>query len=312
MTSLHPAERSKSRAPGARRASMRPGAQPGIRPLDLSGRERQLRAAMGAMTKISLTFARESRKSLPFLVRQRARVAPSNVAIMDPNGPDFATVGPSVEVLLECSEGLSWAIVRMDAGALSVVLEGTLGGRDTTSNTKLGRELSPAQRALVSSVTSSLAADFARSVESESGVQLLVQDVRTLGDGEERTLPESDGLTVRCGFDGIEAEGAIIIACSGEGLEAAVRDQDVMEPTAGDPKMPDAMMGVPVPVVAELGRLTLGLRRVLTLKVGDVVRLNSAVDDPIDVRVADLDKLAGVPVVSRGQLAVRIESRHGE
>jgi len=47
------------------------------RPLDLSGRERQLRGAMIAMDRIGASFARYARRSMPFLVRNHARLLPA-------------------------------------------------------------------------------------------------------------------------------------------------------------------------------------------------------------------------------------------
>ncbi len=266
---------------------------------------------MQAMTKIAVTFTRGARKTLPFLMRQRGRLDPSGVAILDPTSAEFCSQGPSVEVLLECDESSSWAILRLDAGALAIVLEGTLGSRETSSASELTGELSPAQRALVGKIAQALAEDFVAAVKAETGQQLVAKDWYGLAGGEDRELPESDGLTVRCTFSGVEGAG-IVIASSAEGLEAAVRENEIDEPAHGDPRMGDAMRDVPVDVVVELGRLTLGLREVLTLKAGDVVRLNAAVDDPVSVRVANLEKLGGVPVVSRGQLAVEIRGRHGE
>ena len=74
--------------------------------------------------------------------------------------------------------------------------------------------------------------------------------------------------------------------------------------------MAEALLDVEVDVIAELGRTTLGLRRVLNLRVGEVVRLPTAVDDPVPIRVGDVLKLQGSPVISRGQLSIEIKSRH--
>jgi len=58
--------------------------------------------------------------------------------------------------------------------------------------------------------------------------------------------------------------------------------------------------------------VSLGLRRVLSLQPGEVLRLATATDDPIQVRVAGLAKLYGVPVLSRGQVSVQVTGRHGK
>ena len=48
----------------------------------------------------------------------------------------------------------------------------------------------------------------------------------------------------------------------------------------------------------------------LSLKVGEVLRLPTALDDAISVRVAGVKKFKAVPVASRGQIAVEIRGRH--
>jgi flagellar motor switch protein FliM len=67
---------------------------------------------------------------------------------------------------------------------------------------------------------------------------------------------------------------------------------------------------VPLEVVAELGRISIGLKKVLSFRVGDVVRLYTATDDPVSVRVGGVEKFLGMPILSRGQLAIEIRSRH--
>jgi flagellar motor switch/type III secretory pathway protein FliN len=77
-----------------------------------------------------------------------------------------------------------------------------------------------------------------------------------------------------------------------------------------DPRMAEAITEVPVEVTAELGRVKLGLRRVLSLEVGQVLRLVTAVDDPVIVRIGGVEKFRGAPVISRGQVSVEIRGRH--
>ncbi|HEY5377504.1 MAG TPA: FliM/FliN family flagellar motor switch protein, partial [Polyangiaceae bacterium] len=93
-------------------------------------------------------------------------------------------------------------------------------------------------------------------------------------------------------------------------LESAARENDPPTTQAGDPRMAEALSDVPIEIVAQLGTVKLGLRRVLSLQPGQVLRLDTAVDDPVSVRVAGVTKFVGAPVISRGQLAVEIRGRH--
>jgi len=59
-------------------------------------------------------------------------------------------------------------------------------------------------------------------------------------------------------------------------------------------------------MVAVLGRAKSTIRSVLSLKVGDLVRLNEAPDAPLQVYVEGQKKMIGVPVVSHGNIAVEV------
>jgi flagellar motor switch protein FliM len=64
---------------------------------------------------------------------------------------------------------------------------------------------------------------------------------------------------------------------------------------------------VPVELTLELGRALLPARRILQLQPGDAVVLDATTQDSLTVRVNDRPKLQGRPVVSQGNIAVRLE-----
>ncbi len=61
-----------------------------------------------------------------------------------------------------------------------------------------------------------------------------------------------------------------------------------------------------VPVKAVLGRTTVTVRDVLELQPGDVLALDTGVNDELEVRVGDLLKFYGIPGVKKNRVAVRI------
>jgi flagellar motor switch/type III secretory pathway protein FliN len=146
-------------------------------------------------------------------------------------------------------------------------------------------------------------------VKSEVGIALRQTSARSIPAGDERDAAFPDGLRSECAFEGISGDARIAIAMGAEALENAAKGEVEVE-EAHDPRMLEAITEVPVEVVAELGRVRLGLRRVLSLEVGQVLRLATAVDEPVIVRVAGVEKFRGAPVISRGQLSVEIRGRH--
>jgi flagellar motor switch protein FliM len=285
-------------------------AEDNLRRVDLTGRERHLKGAMYAMSHVAQRFARGARKTLPFLVKRRARLVPEPVCIVDLGAERVVERGPVFEILLEAEDGPAWACLSLGPEALSVMLEGALGGSEKNTSSGIGADLTLAQTALVGKLARRLAQDFADAVKSEVGIVLKTMSARSIPAGDERDAAFADGLRSECAFEGIAGDARISIAMGAEALESASKDQAEEAEESSDPRMVEALCEVPVEVVAELGRVRLGLRRVLSLEVGQVLRLATAVDDPVIVRIGGVEKFRGAPVISRGQLAVEIRGRH--
>ncbi len=284
-------------------------AEDDLRRVDLTGRERHLKGAMTAMAHVAQRFARGARKTLPFLVKRRARLVPEPVCIVDLASERVVQRGPIFEVVLEAEDGSAWGCLTINPEALGIVLEGALGGGERAAS-GIGAELTLAQKALVGKLARGLAEDFAEAVKGEVGISLRATSARSIPAGDEHDGAFTDGLRAECVIDGIAGDARIAIAMGAEALETASKGHGDDAEEAGDPRMAEALVEVPVEITAELGRVRLGLRRVLSLEVGQVLRLTTAVDDPVIVRVAGVEKLRGVPVISRGQLAVEIRGRH--
>jgi flagellar motor switch protein FliM len=285
-------------------------AEDNLRRVDLTGRERHLKGAMYAMAHVAQRFARGARKTLPFLVKRRARLVPEPVCIVDLGAERVVERGPIYEILLEAEEGPAWACLTLGPEALSVMLEGALGGSERNASSGIGADLTLAQAALVGKLARRLADDLAEAVKAEVGIVLRTVSGRSFPAGDERDAAFADGLRAECAFEGIAGDARISIAMGAEALETASKDNAEEDEDPFDPRMIEALCEVPVEVVAELGQVKLGLRRVLSLEVGQVLRLATGVDDPVIVRVGGVEKFRGAPVISRGQLSVEIRGRH--
>jgi hypothetical protein len=267
---------------------------------------------MNAMSRIGLKFSRAGRKALPFLVRRRARLLPQAVAIVDAlsTAQDLGR-GVRLEIGLEEKGGSGWGDLIINAEGLAVILEGTLGAAEGAAGpAALGDDITPAARALATRVARALAADFVQAIKEEVGIAFQVGLVRSVSPGDGGDGRSSDGLRVDCLFEGMAETAVIALVLSAESLEEAAREHEEPPVQQGDPRVSDSLKEVPVQVIAELGCATLSLDRVLSLKVGEVLRLPTALDDAITIRVAGVKKFHAVPVASRGQIAVEIRGRH--
>ncbi|MEI7892461.1 MAG: FliM/FliN family flagellar motor switch protein [Myxococcales bacterium] len=288
----------------------RPSTRPAVRRVDLTGKDRQLRSAIQAVTRIVAAFARASRRSMPFLARYRATVVPGAVESLGSATEAASTPGEIVfRMSLASADGSAWSTLTLNAEAIALVLEGALGGRGTISG-PVDSELTVAQRALLSRIVSSLVSDLAACIFAEVGITMVATEEIPAA---AQTARAGEVLRVECAVEGLSIPALLIVAFSAQALETAAREQQADEPPVqGDPRMAEALGGVPIALVAELGRVTMGLRSIMALRVGDVVRLPTVTDDLLHVGVGGVEKFSAVPVVSRGQLAIEIRARAGE
>src|SRR5690606_1186368 len=137
-------------APSATTSAARPPSQDArhLRTLDLTGRDKQLREAMGIMHRVAQNFCRAARRTLPFLVWRKAHLVPRSVAISAAPGRSQGAEGPSLHAIYHESAGTAWATVSLNAVSLALILEGALGASESRGSFTFGKELTLAQRAL--------------------------------------------------------------------------------------------------------------------------------------------------------------------
>lgn len=86
-------------------------------------------------------------------------------------------------------------------------------------------------------------------------------------------------------------------------------DVDKEPPRSWSKPIRTLLLDTRVNVAAELGKTVLTIRDILSLKVDDVVRLDTGPEDPIVVTVDDVPKFQGYPGVVKGNRAVEIHKR---
>jgi flagellar motor switch protein FliM len=244
---------------------------------------------------------------MPFLLRYRAQLVPGRVEVVaDPGGSSHSSHIPTLTIGISSADARARGSVTLNADAIAFIIEGALGGRGAFWRTPPTLDLTIPQRALLSRITGSLALDFCAAIRQEVGIELSEDS----GEVAETTQP-GDYLRVTCALDGLPVSATIALTIGAEIIETAAKEHDPPELVQGDPKLADALRDVALTITAELGRASIGVGRILKLKVGDVIRLPTATDDSIGVRIGGVEKLTGVPIVSRGQLSVEIRTRHG-
>jgi flagellar motor switch/type III secretory pathway protein FliN len=297
-----------------------------IRPFDIgSAEQNQLQGALASLTQIAVLFCKELRRTIPFLTRQRARV------VLGAAGPASAlsasAEGPSFLVQLE-APGQLWAALHFDSSAIVALVDGLFGppssepadaeqatpeseDEEAKERPALGDALTLAQRALLGRLCGDLSTELRKSAEVLCKAQLTTTALLSLKRDELPDL-ERDAIAIDCCVEDVTYPWAIRLFMGGAALKRIAAEEAATAIVSDGPTMAEAALRIPVSVVAELGRVTLKLSQVLGLRTGDTLRLPSAANDPVLVRVEGIAKFDAVPVISRGQVAVKIQSRHTE
>jgi flagellar motor switch/type III secretory pathway protein FliN len=278
----------------------------GVRTVDLSGSHRLLRAAFTALSATAETFGRGVRRTLPFLLRQRLQLTLGEPAIGSPYESEAAQVGPCYAVTLDEEGGNAWASLTLNGPCLARLLEGSLGNSQVSEGASLGDKLTLAQRVLIAKLAHKLGQDFVDAIKKETGLVLKVTGGRALDSDNENADDRKDALYIELSLQGDGDPSSIVLAISADSLDEAVRGVEDHEPARGDPRVSEALMDVHVTLVAELGRVQLGLKRIVGFQIGQVLRLPTLVENPIPLSIGGIAKFHVAPVTSRGQLAVRI------
>jgi len=227
-------------------------------------------------------------------------------AIGDPKESGAAENGPCYVVSLASPEANSWASLTLNGPCLARLLEGSLGNSQVSEGASLGDRLTLAQRVLIAKLATRLGQDFSDAIRRETNLSFEVVGGQASDQDNEAKEEPKDGLYVELSLEGEGSPASMVLAINADAINEAVRDTDSESVPKGDPRIAEAMLNVEVPIIAELGRMSLGLRRVISLKKGQILRLPTLVESAIPVTINGISKFQGSPITSRGQLAVQI------
>jgi flagellar motor switch/type III secretory pathway protein FliN len=298
--------------------------QPDVVPLEIAPADQsQSESALALLTAVARSFAKDLRRVLPFLARQRGRTAVDTARSGHDPELRALTDGPSYLVRMSSSQGV-WVALQFDSAAITALLQGLFGtpkpdaeeqdgaaepAEEEPPGSGLGDALTLAQRALLKRLCGDLSALARQPTNELCKVALGEAEFVGFKRGESAELGD-DGIAVDCNIENVRRPWAVRIWMGAEALERLASKEAAA--TSAAPAFGAAALRIPVSVVAELGRVTLKLSQVLGLRVGDTLRLPSPANDPVLVRVEGVAKFDAVPVISRGQVAVKIHARHQE
>lgn len=258
------------------------------------------RRACEKLTTLQRALENAIRRALPYLARRKVTItseAPRpalEAEVMESLKRPFHVTPLRVAGSARTSGGLA-----LDGNAIAHGLDGMLGGGGRGEVATLDPAgLTSAQSALATRLARGLVAAFA-DVLGAAGTPI---EISTDGGARGPQGAVLVACAIRIG-DGDDA-GTIVILVPAAAVEVG-GSVDVARDDA-DPAMHAAVVEAELEVVAELGRVRLPLSRLVSLSVGDVIRLPLAVDSLARLHVGGRALFEGKPTTRGSQIAIEV------
>jgi flagellar motor switch protein FliM len=264
----------------------------------------RVRKAATAVEQVSPQLASALRRALPFLVSRGETVALSFARAM-PIGDLLAELPRPIHATrLVLSPGGGHGALVMDAGAISILVDGVLGGDGQSPPTLDESGLTGAQNALVARVAEGVVRAFSEVLTKRFDIALRSKPA-------DSNDAMTEGAPVACCLEvgGGAVVGRVVLLLAKEALLAKAEEAEHPEHPV-DHRVQGVLGQVEVQLVAELTRLRMSLGRLSRLKVGDTLRLDVPVGGAVQLRVDGRPLLRGHPTTQSGQIAIRVTGRH--
>jgi len=273
----------------------------GIVPFDLSNQDRIIRGRMPVLEIINDRFARLATNAMANAMRKRVDVNPISID-MSKFGDFMRSLPVPTSINIFKLDPLRGnAILVVDSRLVFALVENFFGGAGSQPKVE-GRDFTPIEQAIIAKVVRIALAnleDAWRPVH-EVHVELIRSEINPQFAA---IVPPSDVVVVVT-FE-VELENAIgsMIACLPYAtiepirskLYASFQSERLEVDHAWISRFKERLMETPVEVVVEFGKTQLSGRQLLSLKEGDIILLDTDVEDLLKVEVQGVRKFWGMP-----------------
>ncbi|GFK93849.1 Flagellar motor switch protein FliM [Fundidesulfovibrio magnetotacticus] len=284
----------------------------GIVPFDLSNQDRIIRGRMPVLEIINDRFARLATNAMANAMRKRVDVNPISID-MSKFGDFMRSLPVPTSINIFKLDPLRGnAILVVDSRLVFALVENFFGGAGSQPKVE-GRDFTPIEQAIIAKVVKIALAnleDAWRPVH-EVHVELIRSEINPQFAA---IVPPSDVVVVVT-FE-VELENAIgsMIACLPYAtiepirskLYASFQSERLEVDHAWISRFKERLMETPVELVVEFGKTQLSGRQLLSLKEGDIILLDTDVEDLLKVEVQGVKKFWGVPGTVKSNKAFQV------
>ncbi len=205
------------------------------------------------------------------------------------------------------------AMLVMDSQLVFCIVEIFLGSTTIGKSRIEGREFTSIEQRLIRRIVNSILKDWSRAWQSIYPIE--IQYVRSEINPQFAKIIQEEDAVIVCKFQlDIEEMSGVIYICLPVSLIQPIKSKlqksfqvDETEDPAWRQAMLKNVLDIPVRLNVPLGTAELTGSDVLDLEVGDIIQLDTRVDDLLTALIKDQPKFMGQPGIYRGQKALKIE-----
>ena len=287
-----------------------------LRLYDLTSQERIIRGRMPTLEIINQKFARLLRASLSGSLRRVIDVSAQNVEMVK-FGEFLKTLPvPTSMHIIRMNPLRGGALLVIESKLVYALIDSFFGGPGNSQVKIEGRDFTPIETHMILRVTELIFSDMKKAWESVEPISIELErsEVNPQFVG---IVPPSDVVVVTpFEVEMDEAKGQITFCLpystiepirsklyAGFQTERLEVDQNWLR------RIVHQLQNIEVEMSAEFGSAEINVRSLLSLQVGDIIRLDQDCDNPLVVRVEGVPKFTGFARVMKQKKAVEIVTR---
>lgn len=292
------------------------GSRAQIRPYDLTNQERIIRGRMPTLEIINQKFARLLRASLSGNLRRVIDVSAQNVEMIK-FGEFLKTLPvPTSMHIIRMNPLRGGALVIIESKLVFALIDSFFGGPGTSQVKVEGRDFTAIETHMILRVADIVFGDIEKAWESVEPISIELErsevnpqfvgivppsDVVVITPFEVEMDEASGKITFCLPYSTIEPIRAKLYA--GFQTERLEVDQSWLR------RIVQQLQNVDVELSVEFGSTEISLRSLLSLQIGDIIRLDQDYDHPLSLKVEGVPKFTGFARVVRQKNAVEIVAR---